>query len=103
METEIKIAYKSQKEAKAVYEAISPDNVELPSILSVHAVWAEKTVTIIVKYEGDNIMTFLSTIDDILSCILVAEKTFIAAKTCSLLRSHSGRTVYLQKCWIKRR
>ena len=72
METEIKLVYKNPKEAKAVSEAISPDNAETPSDLSIQTSWTENTVTTTVKYDGDNITTFLSTIDDILSCASVA-------------------------------
>jgi hypothetical protein len=80
METEIKLVYKKPREAKAVSEAISPDNLEAPSDLTVQTFWREKTVTTKVKYDGDNVMTFISTIDDILSCASVAEKTFTATK-----------------------
>ena len=80
METEIKLLYKNQKEAKAVSEAISPDNVGAPAGLSVQTSWAQNTVTATVKYDGDNFMTFISTIDDILSCASVAEKAFTATK-----------------------
>jgi hypothetical protein len=80
METEIRLVYKDTKEAKAVSEAISPDNVETPGDLSIQTSWTEKTVTTTVKYDEDNIMTFISTIDDILSCASVAEKAFMATK-----------------------
>ena len=80
METEIKLVYKSPREAKAVSEAISPDNFETPSDLTVQTFWQEKTVTTKVRYDGDNFMTFLSTIDDILSCASVAEKAFMTTK-----------------------
>ena len=80
METEIKLAYKNPKEAKAVAEAISPENAEAPNGLLVHTSWSENTVTTNVKYDGDNFMTFLSTIDDILSAASVAEKVFKASK-----------------------
>jgi hypothetical protein len=80
LETEIKLVYKDPKEAKAVSEAISPDNIGAPVNLSIHTFWTEKTVTTTVKYDGDNVMTFLSTIDDILSCVSVAEKAFMATK-----------------------
>jgi hypothetical protein len=80
METEIKLLYKNPKEAKAVSEAVSPDNVGAPAGLSVQTSWIGNTVTATVKYDGDNFMTFLSTIDDILSCASVAEKAFMATK-----------------------
>jgi hypothetical protein len=80
METEIKLLYKNPREAKAVAEAVSPDNVGAPDGLSVQTSWVENTVTTKVRYDGGNFMTFLSTIDDILSCVSVAEKAFIATK-----------------------
>jgi len=80
LETEIKLVYKDPKKAKAVSEAISPDNVETPTGLSIQTSWTENTVITTVKYDGDNFMTFLSTIDDILSCVSVAEKAFIVAQ-----------------------
>jgi len=80
LETEIRLVYKDPKEAKAVSEAISPDNVGAPVDLSIQTFWTEKMVTTTVKYDGDNVMTFLSTIDDILSCISVAEKAFMVTK-----------------------
>jgi hypothetical protein len=80
LETEIKLVYKSPKEAKAVSEAVSPDNAGTPVDLSIQTFWTENTVITKVKYDGDNLMTFLSTIDDILSCVSVAEKSFIATK-----------------------
>ena len=80
METEIRLVYKDPKEAKAVSEAISPDNTETPGDLSIRTSWTKKTVTTTVKYDGDNVMTFISTIDDILSCVSVAEKAFMATK-----------------------
>jgi hypothetical protein len=80
LETEIRLIYKDPKEAKAVYEAISPDNVETPTDLLVQTFWTENAVKTTVKYGGDNVMTFLSTIDDILSCVSVAEKAFMATK-----------------------
>jgi len=80
MEIEIKLLYKTPREAKAVAEAISPDNAGAPDGLSLQTSWAENTVTTTVKYGGDNFMTFLSTIDDILSSASVAEKAFNATK-----------------------
>jgi len=80
METEIKLVYKNPKEAKSVAEAISPDNVGAPDGLSVQTSWIKNTVTTTVDYGGGNFMTFISTIDDILSCASVAEKAFTATK-----------------------
>jgi len=80
MEAEIRLCYSASKEAKAVSEAISPDNIDAPFGLSIQTFCSKNTVTTIVRYEEDNIMTFLSTIDDILRCVSTAEKALISIK-----------------------
>ncbi len=80
MEAEIRLDYSTSKEAKAVSEAISPDNIDTPFGLSIQTFCSKNTVITIVRYEEDNIMTFLSTIDDILRCVSTAEKTLISIK-----------------------
>ncbi|MBS7614864.1 hypothetical protein KEJ18_03945 [Candidatus Bathyarchaeota archaeon] len=80
MEAEIKLEYGTSKEAKAVSEAISPDNIDAPAGLSIQTFYSRNTVTTIVRYGEDNVMTFLSTIDDVLRCVSTAEKALISAK-----------------------
>ena len=80
MEAKITLVYKEAREAKAVSEAISPDNLETPSNLLVETYATEKTVATSIKYDGDNMGTFTSTIDDVLSCVTVAEKAFSAIR-----------------------
>jgi hypothetical protein len=78
MEARITLVYKEAREAKAVSEAISPDNLKTPRNLSVETYAENKTVVTLIKYDGDNMGTFSSTIDDVLSCVAVAEKAFSA-------------------------
>ena len=78
MEARITLVYKEAREAKAVSEAISPDNLKTPRSLSVETYAENKTVITLIKYDGDNMGTFTSTIDDVLSCVGVAEKAFSA-------------------------
>jgi hypothetical protein len=78
MEASITLVYKEAREAKAVSEAISPDNLKTPRNLSVETHAENKTVVTLIKYDGDNMGTFSSTIDDVLSCVTVAEKAFSA-------------------------
>jgi len=80
MEAKITLVYKEAREAKAVSEAISPDNLETPSNLSVETYAIEKTMVTLITYNGDNMGTFTSTIDDVLSCVTVAEKAFSAIR-----------------------
>lgn len=80
MEAKLSLVYRDAKEAKAVSEAISPDNLETPSNLLVETYASGNAVVTLVKYDGENLGTFTSTIDDVLSCVTVAEKTFSAIK-----------------------
>ena len=80
MESKIILVYGDSNEARAVSEAVSPDNVRTPENLSVKTFSMENRVVTLVKYDGKNLMTFTSTIDDLLSCVSVAEKTFSTVK-----------------------
>ncbi|MBS7656833.1 MAG: KEOPS complex subunit Pcc1 [Candidatus Bathyarchaeia archaeon] len=80
MEAEIRLEYSSSNEAKAISEAISPDNIDVPSCLLIQTFCSDNTVITIVRYDEDNIMTFLSTIDDILRCVSTAEKAIVSVK-----------------------
>ena len=80
MKARIKLAYKDQRESKAISEAVSPDNIKTPKNLSVKTTSTGRHVETIIRYEGENLMTFQSTIDDLLSCISIAEKAFLTAK-----------------------
>jgi hypothetical protein len=80
VEARITLVYEDEREARAVSEAVSPDNAETPEGLYVETVGTDNRVVTWVKYNGENLMTFLSTIDDLLSCVSVAEKTFLTVK-----------------------
>jgi len=80
MEAKMVLTYENAKEAKAVSQAVSPDNMKTPRNLSVSTFDAENQVVASICYEGENIMAFSSTIDDLLKCILIAEKAFSAIK-----------------------
>lgn len=77
MEARITLLYRDKREAEAVSEAVSPDNTNTPGNLSVHTSAIDNGVSTSIEYEGDNLMTFLSTIDDLLSCVSVAEKALL--------------------------
>ncbi|MEM2110648.1 MAG: KEOPS complex subunit Pcc1 [Candidatus Bathyarchaeia archaeon] len=80
MEAKITIVYKDAKEAKAISAAVSPDNIKTPQSIHIDTSATDTHVVTSIKYDGDNIMTFSSTIDDFLGCVSVAEKTFSALK-----------------------
>ncbi len=60
--------------AKAVAAAVSPDNLKTPENMIVATVLNGKVVTTELALEG-KIATLTATIDDLLSCVSVAEKT----------------------------
>jgi len=76
VEARITLVYQDQRRAKTVSEAVSPDNAKTPENLSVETSAVDNNVVTCIHYGGENLMTFLSTVDDLLSCVSVAEKTF---------------------------
>ena len=79
MEAEIRLSYGNEREAEAVAKAVSPDNVEVPPGLTVKTV-REKTEVLTRVECQTRLQTFIATLDDLLSCVSVAEKTFTVAK-----------------------
>ena len=79
LEGEIRINYKNEKEAEAVLKAISPDNMEVPSGLFIKTVRnGSEVLTTIDCQKG--LKTLIATLDDLLACVSVAEKTFKVAE-----------------------
>ena len=79
MEAEIRLSYKNEREAEAVAKAVSPDNVEVPQGLYVKTV--RKGSEVYTKVECQKrLATLIATLDDLLACVSVAEKTFMVAK-----------------------
>jgi hypothetical protein len=78
MEAKIILAYKNDREAEAVDKAVSPDNVKVPSGLSIKTARRGPKVFTLIKCET-TLPTFLSTIDDLLCCASIAEKAFSVA------------------------
>jgi len=79
LEAEILLSYKNEREAEAVARAISPDNVELPSGLYVKTVRNGSEVYTTVECQT-RLQTLIATLDDLLACVSVAEKSFTVAK-----------------------
>lgn len=72
IEAKIILECRNEKEAKAVAEAISPDNVEYPE-LSIKTYSEDNRI--ITMISCGKIGTFITTVDDLLRCVSIAEKT----------------------------
>ena len=79
MEAEIRLSYKNEREAEAVAKAVSPDNVEVPQGLYIKTVRDGSTVYTKIECQT-RLQTLIATLDDLLACVSVAEKTFKIAK-----------------------
>ena len=79
MEAEIRLSYRNEREAEAVAKAVSPDNVEVPQGLYIKTVRDGSTVYTKIECQT-RLQTLIATLDDLLACVSVAEKTFKIAK-----------------------
>jgi hypothetical protein len=79
LEAEIRLSYGNEREAEAVAKAVSPDNVEVPSGLYIETVRNGSEVLTKVECQK-RLQTLIATLDDLLACVSVAEKTFKVAK-----------------------
>jgi hypothetical protein len=80
LNAELSFVYETEQEAEAVVKAVSPDNVEVPEGLNVTTVREGCSMLANVHCER-SLETFIATLDDLLACISVAEKTFETVKT----------------------
>lgn len=77
MEATITLEYGDMKTAKAVAEAISPDNFKTPLGLKVNT--SIEKCRVVTRIECDSkLATFTATIDDLLFCASTAEKTLLS-------------------------
>jgi len=79
LEAEIRLAYKNEREAEAVTNAVSPDNVEVPQGLVIETVRNDSRVVTKIECQT-RLQTLIATLDDLLACVSVAEKTFKVVK-----------------------
>ena len=79
MEATITIEYDDEKLAKGVSSAVSPDNYKTPLGLTVTTKRKDRKVTTEIRSE-DKMATFIATIDDLLFCVSLAEKTLFAVR-----------------------
>jgi len=79
LKAEILLDYDNSIIAQAIAKAVSPDNTKTPKGLSVKTVSnGGKVVTTIDARR--KFATFIATIDDLLFCVSIAEKTIQAAR-----------------------
>jgi len=79
MEAEITLKYEDAKDAEAIAKAVSPDNFKAPPSLSIETTSKENNVVTYIRCRR-KIPTFIATIDDLLFCVSIAEKTLLTAK-----------------------
>jgi len=79
LEAKIKLSYRNEREAEAVAKAVSPDNVKVPHGLFIKTIRRGPEVFTTIECKK-RLETFMATIDDLLSCVSIAEKAFSVAK-----------------------
>lgn len=79
MDAAITLEYDDTKTAKAIANAVSPDNFKTPTGLTVKTQRSGNKVTTDIKLEG-KLATFIATIDDLLESASTAEKTLHIAR-----------------------
>jgi len=88
LEAKITLSYKNEREAEAVEKAVSPDNIKVPLGLFVKTTRRKSKVFTTIECET-KLETFMATIDDLLSCVSIAEKAFSVAKE---FKAHPAET-----------
>jgi len=79
LKAEISLCYKSMREAEAVFQAVSPDNIKVPRGLLIETTREGTKVSTKIECRTE-LMTFAATIDDLMSAVSVAERSISAAK-----------------------
>jgi hypothetical protein len=74
LQATITLKYQNQKTAQAIAQAISPDNLKTPPGLQIQTL-KENTKVLTKIHCESKLSTFTATIDDLLFCASVAEKT----------------------------
>jgi hypothetical protein len=86
LEATITLEYGDPKTAKAIANAVSPDNFKTPTGLTIKTARKNSYVVTEVKTDG-KLSTFIATIDDLLFCVSTAEKT-LRTVTKARLKQH---------------
>ena len=80
LEARLSLVYDSAQEAEAVARAVTPDNLEVPVGLKVETTSRDGCLSTLVSCEK-SLETFIATLDDLLACVSVAEKTLESVKS----------------------
>jgi hypothetical protein len=91
LQATITLEYRDQKTARAVAEAVSPDNFKTPLGLQVKTELEKTNVTTHIVSEG-KLATFTATIDDLLFSVSTAEKTLHTVNRTTSNKSISQKT-----------
>jgi hypothetical protein len=83
LEAKLSLSYETEREAESVVKAVSPDNVKAPSGVMVTTARDGSHLLGVVRCDR-SLQTFLATLDDLLACIAVAERTFKSVKDAEL-------------------
>ncbi len=78
MQTKILLDYEDERTADAVSKAVAPDNLKISGVFPVKTYREESRV--VSTIECQTVGTLIATIDDLLSCISIAEKALQTAK-----------------------
>ena len=73
-EAELKLQYPNEEIARAVAEAVSPDNYQAPEGLELNVERIKTEITVRVRCPK-GVGSLISTLDDLLSCLGAAEKS----------------------------
>lgn len=79
LKAKLQFTYATKREAEAVNDAISPDNIKTPSGLRVETIRRNTDLLTRIQCEK-SIETLIATLDDLVACISVAEQSFKAAQ-----------------------
>ncbi len=73
VESRIEINFSSSETAKAVLQALSPDNKDVPNGIDIQTMGEQQRLTVLVK--TNNVGSMVATLEDIFQCIQAAETT----------------------------
>ncbi|MEM2300126.1 MAG: KEOPS complex subunit Pcc1 [Candidatus Hadarchaeales archaeon] len=73
MKAELEIEYEDEKTARALAEALTPDNLEAPNEMKIITKSEGCVIFTEINFSG-RIRTLIATIDDLLSCLQAAEE-----------------------------
>ena len=76
-EAELKLAYPDERIAKAVYDAIRPDNVFLPRGLEIEGAVIASSIELKIVCRK-SLESLQATLDDLLACVQAAERALKA-------------------------